>query len=113
MDRKLVMLLTSSLLALITVFVTTGLQEKTYDTKMDHVNAAVGQAEKDMGNYDEQTASTTPAIKRAIQLSRQMNKKMDASQQLLDSLAHADEQDLGGEDAVISESENGEGSSGE
>lgn len=95
MDRKLVLLLTFSVISLIGVFLTTGLQEKAYDVQMDRLDSAVLQAEKEMGIYDEKLASTTPAIKRAIQLSREMKKQAEANQQLLDSLARTDQEALG------------------
>ncbi len=95
MDRKMVLFLGFALVSFIGAMMTTGLQEKAYNTQMDRLNEAIDEAEKDMGIYDEETSRSTPAITRARNMSLEAQKRAEDMRARLDSLQKMDMEEMG------------------
>jgi len=105
MSKSFLIVAGFSLLALGTVVLTTGLEEKAYESTMENVDTAVDEAERELGTDIDGPGKKKPAMKRAIELNKQMNARMSESQAMLDSLVEA-ETDALGEYVVADSTEN-------
>ncbi|MBK6766547.1 MAG: hypothetical protein IPG71_09620 [bacterium] len=105
MSKTLIIIAGFSLLALGATVLTTGIEEKAYDSTMENLDAAVDEAERGLGVDSESPEKKKPAMKRAIELNKKMNARMAESQAMLDSLVDA-ESDALGEYVVTDSTEN-------
>lgn len=95
MNKSSTIVLVFSFLALGAISLTIGLQEQAYDNQMERLDAAVSEAEQDLGVEEEDSASKTPPMKRAIELNRAMNARVAENQAMLDSLIEVENETVG------------------
>jgi ABC-type transporter Mla subunit MlaD len=92
MNRSAIAFLAFSVLAFGATLVTTTIQERAHTKQMQKLNDVIDEAEKDMGIYDDSTARSTPALKRAMNVSEEAQKRAEESKRLIDSVTTMTEQ---------------------
>ena len=95
MNKSSTIVLVFSFLTIGAISLTIGLQEQAYDNQMERLDAAVSEAEADLGVVEEDSTIKTPPMKRAIDLNRRLNSRMAENQAMLDSLIEVENETVG------------------
>ena len=90
MNRKLNMLIASTVLSLGLSWLAIGLQSNTVTKQSDQLNTTLDRMEQDLGDFNPQTAHEKPAADRALNISQRLRQQSEARKREADSLARVE-----------------------